>query len=321
MPEQSINVTLREERVTFRNGEVTLSGTLVMPSSGGLHPAVVILHGSGAYTPESGPNLSEFYRDYAEHFAANGIATLIYDKRGAGKSSGKIDQRTFDNLTEDALAGFRFLQSRKELDAERVGLWGFSQGGWQAPLAASRCGNAAFAVSVSGPAVSPMRQELYRVENDLPANGFDEDVVEQALAFMRLKFEVGRTGDGWEKLEADMQRLQDEEWFFYVLPPKSLEGLRRTWKGGWSYDPVPTLGKLAKLGCPYLAVFGEKDTTAPVEASVTRMNQVFAESGYKGYEIMVFPDADHFVKLPNGEYPSDYFDAMTAWMRVQVGLR
>ena len=320
MPEQSINVTLREENVMFHNGDVTLSGSLVLPTGEGPHPAVVILHGSGAYTPESGPNLSEFYCDYAEYFAANGIATLIYDKRGAGKSSGRIDQRTFDNLTEDALAGFRFLQSHNKLDATRVGLWGFSQGGWQAPLAASRCGKASFAVSVSGPSVSPMRQELYRVENDLPANGFDEDAVQRALAFMRLKFEVGRTGDGWEKLETEMQGLQDEEWFRYVLPPKSLEGLRRAWKGGWSYDPVPTLEKLAQLGCPYLAVFGEKDTTTPVEPSITRMIQVFAECGYEGYEIKVFPETDHFVKLQNGEYPSDYLPSMTAWMRLQVGL-
>ncbi|HET8576787.1 MAG TPA: prolyl oligopeptidase family serine peptidase [Methylomirabilota bacterium] len=54
----------------------------------------------------------------------------------------------------DALAGVAALKARKEVDPRRIGLLGISQGGWIAPLAATRSADVAFVVTLSGPAVS-----------------------------------------------------------------------------------------------------------------------------------------------------------------------
>ena len=74
-----------EEEVVFHDGEVALAGTILLPAGAGPRPGVVFLHGSGA----EGRWASRFL---ATRFAARGVAALIYDKRGAGASTG--DWRT-----------------------------------------------------------------------------------------------------------------------------------------------------------------------------------------------------------------------------------
>ena len=148
-------VTLRREDIRFRNGNVTLAGTLTLPPGRGPFPAVVFLHGSGPVT-----------RDVilAEYFATQGIATLAYDKRGTGESGGtythNVDAQEFERLAGDALAAVAFARGRAELDARRVGLWGISQAGWIAAIAA-RSPDVAFSVLVSGPAVSLGEENYY----------------------------------------------------------------------------------------------------------------------------------------------------------------
>ena len=135
----TVGCSHRREEVTFRNGAVSLAGTLTLPSGIKPHPAVVFIHGSG-------PDSRENYSFYAELFARHGIATLIYDKRGVGASTGDWRRVHFRDLAEDALAGVRLLRSHKDIDASRIGLWGGSNGGWVAPLAASLSNDVAFVI-------------------------------------------------------------------------------------------------------------------------------------------------------------------------------
>jgi Esterase FrsA-like len=92
----------RQEEVSFQNGDVTLSGTLIVPLTRGPHPAIVFTHGGG-------PDTRDAARFFADHFARYGIASLIYDKRGVGKSAPERDwgRSSFDDLAGDALAGVR----------------------------------------------------------------------------------------------------------------------------------------------------------------------------------------------------------------------
>jgi len=78
----------RSEEVRFQNGDITLAGTLLVPNRAGRHPGVVLIHGSGP-APRSG--FYSFYLYHAEAFARNGIAALVYDKRGSGLSTGTYE--------------------------------------------------------------------------------------------------------------------------------------------------------------------------------------------------------------------------------------
>lgn len=101
-------IQLRERELVFRNGDVSLSGSLVLPDGPGPHPAVVIVHGSGPLT-RRGP------RYMAHLFAHRGIPALAYDKRGTGRSTGRWQ------TTPPRWSGcFR----SKDVDAARVGLFG-----------------------------------------------------------------------------------------------------------------------------------------------------------------------------------------------------
>ena len=134
------------EEVTLSNRNCTLSGTLLTPNGKGPFAAVVFVHGSG---PEERSNS----KSRAKDFVRRGYAALIYDKRGVGKSGGNqtsVQYFSLEDLAGDVGAAVQFLSSRSEIDARRIGLVATSQGGWVAPLAASKNQGIAFLVIISG---------------------------------------------------------------------------------------------------------------------------------------------------------------------------
>jgi hypothetical protein len=116
---------------------------------------------------------------------------LAYDKRGVGSSTGEYASigpansvRMFDLLAADALAGVAALRARRDVDASRIGLVGFSQGGWIAPLAASRSPHVAFVVTISGPAVSVGEEIAYsRLAGEDPGSerGLSDEEIDRRL--------------------------------------------------------------------------------------------------------------------------------------------
>lgn len=150
------------EQVSFQSTGATLGATLHLPAGRPSFPAVVLVHGSGPMTAaEIGRN--------APSLLGMGYAVLAYDKRGVGRSTGQYtgigpgnSVEMFDLLAADALAAVDMLRARPDIDARRVGLLGISQGGWIAPLAASRGGDrVAFVVVLSGPAVTVGEEIAY----------------------------------------------------------------------------------------------------------------------------------------------------------------
>ena len=117
--------------VQFRNGDVTLAGTLVTPATAGPHPVVIRMHGRGKSTRND-------FRGLARILAQRGIASLIYDKRGVGQSTGDHDKSGMYDFAGDALAAVEFVAARPEIDRQQIGLHGNSAGGWVAAIVANR---------------------------------------------------------------------------------------------------------------------------------------------------------------------------------------
>jgi alpha-beta hydrolase superfamily lysophospholipase len=137
----------------FTSGDVRLSYRLDLPQRSGPVGAVVFGHGSGQQTKES-------CRFLADGFLSRGFATLCFDKRGVGQSSGTfvfVGARdsipVFADLASDMAAGVAFLRTRPEIDPRRIGLAGVSQAGWIMPIAA-QAARPAFMVLMVGPTVS-----------------------------------------------------------------------------------------------------------------------------------------------------------------------
>ena len=272
-----------ETEVAFRNGDVALAGTLMTPAGSGRHPAVVLVHGSGPLDRLS-------ILPFAAFLVRHGVALFGYDKRGVGGSSGDWHVASFDDLAGDALAAVDLLRARDDIDPDRIGLLGVSQGGWIGPLAASRSKHVAFVVSVSGPGTTPGVQNLDHLENELRAEGVDEPGIGQALALIRLTHAYARTGAGWDKVEAAIAKARGTDWFFPDLVPPQGHWSYGFWKLVIDYDPVPVLKSVT---CPVLAIFGGLDLMVPGEKNRAIWEAALKAGGNRDHTVRVFPTGNH----------------------------
>lgn len=71
---------------------------------------------------------------------------------------------------------------------------------------------------------------------------------------------------------------------------------------------------LTKVHCPVLAIFGEADTSVPVDKSVALYKQYLGEAGNKTVTIEVFPKANHTIHVGK-EFAPDYFELMINWLK------
>src|SRR6185312_10969022 len=127
----------------------------LLPRSDTPVPAVVFVHGAGQQTREP-------YREAGEYFASQGIAALIYDKRGCGQSSGAYESLgPYENLVNDALSAVALLKKRREITPSQIGMWGLSQGTWISAAAASRSEDIKFVIAV-GASVADGTMFFYR---------------------------------------------------------------------------------------------------------------------------------------------------------------
>ena len=152
----------RTETLTLTSKGAQLAAILSLPTGSGPFPAAVLVHGSGRITGD------RMLSSNGYPLLSMGIAVLAYDKRGVGGSSGEYtsigpgnSEKMFDLLAADALAGVEALAKRADIDSKRIGIFGVSQAGWIAPLAASRSGRVAFVVLLSGPAVTVGEEIAY----------------------------------------------------------------------------------------------------------------------------------------------------------------
>ena len=141
------------EEVSFVNTEdsASLAGTLTYPvgyNSKRKVPVVIMVTGSGLQNRNEELFEHKPFLVIADFLARNGIASLRYDDRGAGLSTGDIENVTTEGFCRDAAAGIAFL--RKTGHFSKIGVLGHSEGGSIAFMLAAqkKCD---FIVSMAGP--------------------------------------------------------------------------------------------------------------------------------------------------------------------------
>jgi dienelactone hydrolase len=144
---------IRTRNVRFDSPTITIAGTIYEPAAAGPFPAVVLVHGSA-------PVKRGFYALWAEQIARSGVAVLVTDKRGVGGTGGQFERQnntSRENVTllaTDVVAAVRFAATQPDIDSTRIGLFGLSQAGWVAPLAATMTPSVRFLAMITSPTVS-----------------------------------------------------------------------------------------------------------------------------------------------------------------------
>jgi alpha-beta hydrolase superfamily lysophospholipase len=296
-----------EAEVFFSNGEIHLSGTLLIPASEGRHPAIVLLHGSG-------PSKRSMYRPIAQKFTDAGFVTLIYDKRGTGKSEGSWIEASLDDLSNDASAAISFLKTRAEVKPDCIGVWGVSQAGWIAPLIKTPF---QFLIVITGGGASPFETEMYGYEMEWKHAGFTENEKDEARELLKQYFDYLRTGSKRSELLQAIEKSKTKKWYASLSLDRILpsDENRKNWSWVAEYDPVPDI---SKLKMPVLLFFGEKDFQTPTELAVKKWKEGLKAAKNSDFTIRVFPNAAHAMTLgehtAHGVFIPEYFETMTGWL-------
>ena len=293
-------IELQEENFYFKSNGAKLYGKLILPQDQGPFPVVVLAQGSG-----KGSAITNYFDQYL--LPSIGIATLVYDKRGTGASEGTYTQ-LFEVLADDLIAGIDALEKHPRLDMNRLGVVGYSQGGWVAPLAALKTKKVKYLVVNYGLAMSVAQEDLLETPMKISAMGYGKEDLKELKDLTNAVHHViaSNLADGWEELETKIQQYKDRSWLTAVKNTQ-------TWTGSvlqmgveqsklvahqmlQTFDPYyDPLSTLKMLEIPMFWLFGQEDIEAPIDLSIQRLKEL--RSTGKPIDIKVYDSADHGMYL------------------------
>lgn len=296
------------EDVAFANAEagIELAGTLTLPDASGLHPAAVLISGSGAQDRDETVFGHRPFLVLADYLTRRGIAVLRVDDRGVGESGGSSAGSTSLDFVTDAEAALRYLEGRDDIDAQRIGLIGHSEGGVIAPLVATGTDGVAYVVMIAGPGIRGDSLLLLQAAAINQASGATAQQVATNRDIQRRLFAVA-TSDA-SQADVAIQARQ----IFSELAPEFTGGqldaqiafISSPWMRWFlAYDPAPAL---ARLKCPTLAVNGSNDLQVLAEPNLSAIKAALAAAGNPDFEVVALDGLNHLLQTSDTGLISEY---------------
>ncbi len=310
------------EEVTFKNGDVTLAGTLTLPPTSGKHPAIVMITGSGPQDRDEVVAGFAVFRGIADYVTRQGVAVLRFDDRGVGKSTGSFEGALSTDFASDAKAAVAYLKTRDDINLDQVGAFGHSEGGLiVALLAADPTSGIAFGISMAGTAVSGRDVLLRQNELILKASGASDTTIKLQLDFLSKAIELVKKHDwaGLDKLTHDTALqvwplmteaekaetgAKDAESYAPILVKQVHETMGNDWFAFFlAYDP----GKdWAKTRIPILALYGTLDLQVEAKQNAGPLETALKAAGNKDFTVVVLEKANHLFQEAKTGSPTEY---------------
>ncbi|WP_256869148.1 alpha/beta hydrolase family protein [Sphingobium lactosutens] len=286
----------RETDSSFASAATRLTGQLIEPAGPAdpRRPLVVLVHGS--------ERTMAVAAIYGHMLAAQGISVFAYSKRGTGGSEGEYTQN-FELLADDAAAALNHARRLAAGRFGRAGFFGGSQGGWVAPLAATRTPVDFVAVGF-GLVVSPIEEDRAQLLDEARDAQLNAGAVAQVEHLSRVTAQLMRThfAQGFEELEQVRRAIGDAPWAKRIKGEYSGdmlrmrdEDLRRIGRARfdnleiiWDYDAEAVL---RSLKAPLLWVLAQDDREAPIDATRVVLARLRAEG--RPVDAYLFPQTDH----------------------------
>lgn len=249
-----------QEEVSFSNGDAVLKGTLTLPEGADREmPVLIMITGSGLQNRDEEIFEHKPFAVIADALARNGIASLRYDDRGFGESTGDAVNCTTEDLMNDALSGINLLRRR----FDKVGVLGHSEGGTIAFMLAAD-NKADFIISLAGMVISGKETLLAQNRYMLSQAGYTQEIVDEYCALLAQAFDGDESVSG----KLDVSNLPSE------LKQNLQPALRQLKTPYMQYFlALDIRDKLGSIGCPVLALNGTKDIQVFYENNLDALNK------------------------------------------------
>ncbi len=312
----------RAEAVKFENkaAAATLAGTLTLPRGDGPFPAALLITGSGPQDRDETIFAHKPFLVIADALTRRGVAVLRYDDRGVAESTGSSTKATSADFADDALAGIAYLKSRRDVDPNRIGIIGHSEGGIIAAMIAAETPSLAFIVMLAGtgvPGDDIVRKQLVDV---LKSTGADAAAVKKAVDFQSTALDIAereidpRVADAkLRKLGEDVLKDEPDEIRTRMKPilDQQLGMLVSPWfRYFLAFDPGPAL---SKTRCPVLALNGEKDTQVDASVNLTAIRAALGHGKNPDATTRALPGLNHLFQPCKTGSPQEYVQIETTF--------
>ena len=266
-----------------------LPATLTLPPGKAPFPVVLMVSGAGANDQDASVGPNKPFRDLALGLAANGIASLRYDKRVRAYRAESSLAETLtvdDDVTNDATTALQQLEKDRRVDHQRIFLLGHSLGAMMAPRIAER-----------NPALAGM------ILMAAPGEALIDVFIGQVRTVGAMQ---GLTA---EQIDSQVHDLQMEEAFIAKPaespppPEEALRGMPQSWWTSFAgYDPISTTRRLT---LPVLVLQGGSDFRVPSQPNFLMWSKAFA--GSPRVRLKEFPGLSHiFIAAGILPSPDDY---------------
>lgn len=320
------------EEVVFTNitaNNIKLAGTLTLPENIKKPPVVILITGSG------GQNRNEEVFDHkpflviADHLTKNGIAVLRYDDRGVGESEGSQSNATSVDFATDVEAAIQYLNTRNDIDKDKIGLIGHSEGGLIAPIAIAKPENkVAFFIDLAGTGVSGDQILISQSRLLSELSGENEEVINYNEKVLRKIFDIIQNTSDQSKLEQVVENLLEKEVenapesIKAQLNPEIRKHLAKTYSSLWMVYLIKTNPQdyLEKVSCPVLAINGEKDFQVIPSLNLPAIKNALEKAGNIDYTIKELPGLNHLFQNCKTGHSSEYGEIEETFAPVALEL-
>jgi pimeloyl-ACP methyl ester carboxylesterase len=240
-------------------------------------PAIVLVAGSGLVDRDETVAGIPIFAQLANSLAEAGYLVVRYDKRGIGKSAGRMESATLTDYAEDLRAVLRYLtDKRKDVDEDRIAVAGYREGAAIAMLAAQRDKKIRALVLMAGAGTTGAELILEQQAHALSRLNLPEEERQNRIG-LQLKIQAAAlSGTGWEGIPPEMQRQANTPWFTSLL----------------QYDPAVVMKKVNQ---PLLIVQGELDRQVPAAHADKLATLAKARKKAADVQVAKFPTLNHLL--------------------------
>ena len=268
------NPSYIQEEISFRTEGVDyeFKGTLTYPKKEGKYPLMIMISGSGMQNRDEEIMQHRPFAVIADYMANNGIAVFRYDDRGFGTEDTALFNATTLDYAIDVESALNALKNHPNIDADKIGLVGHSEGGLIAPIVASRNSEVDFLILLAGPGVNGMEVLVEQTKAILKVNGYSKKEIEEQLKALK-NGELAGHSHPWMKCFLDL-------------------------------EPAEYLKKVKQ---PILVLNGTKDLQVLYKQNLPAIKKALKEGGNKSYKIHKLKGLNHLFQECKTGSPNEYF--------------